>query len=728
MTPMYTSQCGVIALIVLIAITSTSADRICFIAATIPWTFGAYQSQLLGLTQAFAAAGHETFWMPRFPVKLPAGEEFASWKEALKAFNADVRYPTKTEQRAVQHLKFLGFPKVHAPYADVNAMTMTIQHLEQAVANHKIDAFILLVDIGQMYLDSYMFPVPTVLWMPYHHEEADSSAAVVGTYSAVAALSNTTGKAIAEAQPLTRTIPHFIDRTALNKLADAFEAKVSKSQPNRPIREAVFDSEKYDRMFTRTIDKVADDTFLVLMQGGNYENSDRKGWVASINAFAKFQRANPTIKTHLWLHAIDSTMTQAELNHKSKPPVSVVRTGVSLRAVLQRAGISESTYTLDENLHGKTLTSALKRHADVCLHTSKSEGFGMVVMECQALGTPVITTNYTAMRDYTKYGIAVEIAERESIQGAYYAVPSVSGGANALTRIATGAAELTPLEDVYQWIDSELSLSTVYTKFASLLAEAKVVHAALKPWSVTDTFNDRPIFTVTTDEYPRIAEWDTPWTLYHHPDVVVDYAAIQGELIRGTLSEFKIMAIKLTTKDGKALSFDPQDSVHNINPMHVVVVRTWMLRQFQEVNAYIWSSVFQIMQTCSDKSFFLPLKGPPARLDAAAGKAAREVAAAAAAKAQTAADAKAAQAKAKAKVDDEGEDDDGDDEGDDDDGDDDYEYDDEGADDYEYDDDEAEADADDNAKAYKEARAAMLAAQAARTAEDIAAAEARNEL
>jgi glycosyltransferase involved in cell wall biosynthesis len=586
--------------------------RVCFVAATVPWTFGAYQAQALGLSKAFADNGYETFWMPRVPgVRLPPGE-YADWRRARERFTGDVRAPTKAEQKAMEHLTFLGVPDVHAPYARINELSMTMKQVNEASSTHRLDAFVLLMDIGQMYFDGYDFAVPVVLWMPYHHEEADASVAVVRTYSGVAALSDTTGRAIATEQPLTRTIPHFIDRASLNALADSFETKlkIADDVKNRRkvIRRAVFDSKKYDRMFSRSIDEVDDDTFLVLMQGGNYENSDRKGWVASINAFAEFQRANPKLKTHLWIHTVDSAMTQNDLNHKSKPPVAVLRTGISLRAALQRAQIPSNMYTLDENLHDKAFTSALKRHADVCLHTSKSEGFGMVVLECQALGTPVVTTNYTAMRDYTKYGLAVEIGARESIQGAYFAAPSVPGGAAALTAIATGAASLPLVEDVYKWIDEELSLSAVFTKFESLLGEAKIAHAKRTPWSQVDTYKTRPLFTVTTDEYPRLATWDTPWTLYHHPGVEVDYDTIQRMLIQATSSgDYYVIAVAQTRREGVLLPFDPQDGVHNINPYHVAIVRTWMLRQFQEANSYIWSSVYQIMQTCGDHKFFLPL-------------------------------------------------------------------------------------------------------------------------
>jgi len=602
--------------------------RVCFVAATVPWAFGAYQAQALGLSRAFADRGHSTTWLPRVPdARLPSGER--TLDEALGKFRPGVRRPTPSERAAAMHLTFLGVPDLETPAGPgINALGLTMTQLGEIAKRHRVDAFVLLMDVGQMYLDAYSFVVPTVLWMPYHHEEMDSSGGVVGAYSAVAALSDTTGRAIASVQPLTRTIPHFIDRAALRALADEHDANAGKAlglseaeMTRRAIRRYTFDSKKYDRMYAREITEVDDDTFVVLMQGGNYENSDRKGWVASINAFARFQRENPNIKTHLWIHCVDSAMTQNDMNHGSKPPVAVTRTGVSLRTELQKAGIPDSMFTLDENSHDKVRTSALKRHADVCLHTSKSEGFGMVVLECQALGTPVITTNYTAMRDYTKYGIAVEPAALERIQSAYFAMPNVPKAAEALATIATNSAKLPAIDVVYEWIDDEFSLDVVCEKFRALLRDAQVAHSKVVPWSEEDSFAERPIFTVTTDEYPRLADWQTPWMLYHHPSVQVDYERIQRYLIRETRKQFYAVALAPTSRNGVVLPFDPKDGVHNINPMYVALLPTWMYRQLQESHSYVWSAVYSGMQTVRDPKYFLMMPEGAATLRQGSGSA-----------------------------------------------------------------------------------------------------------
>ena len=598
---------------------STTADddgrgaRVCFVAASLPWTFGAYQTQAFGLSKAFAEHGYETFWMPRIPdVRLPPGE-YADYKAASRYWT-NARKPSKAERDGFAHLKFLGVPtsvKV-ASKPGVNPLGLTMRQLDEASANHRLDAFILLMDVTQLYLDGYEFRVPTLLWMPFHHEELDAHGGVLSTYSAIASLSETTRKAVEGAQALTKVIPHFIVRAELDARVEAFEEKIKTEDGQsraKVIREVLFDSKKYDRMFRRDIDVVDEDTFVVLMQGGNYEDVDRKGWSESIRAFAEFQRENPQIKTHLWIHAIDSAMTQSDLNDGSKPPVSVTRSGVPLRAYLETSGIPSNMYTLDENKHDASFTTALKRHADVCLHTSKAEGFGMVVLECQALGTPVVTTEYTAMRDYTKFGISVPPSGLQPMGGAFLASPDVRATAAALGAIASGEAKLASREDVFKWIDSEFSIESVYQRFHELLKDAKIAHKSRKKWTSTDTFKSRPLFTVVTDEYPRLATWDTPWTLYHNPKVKVDYGAIQKYMLRNPNVYHGLAMAQTVDHRGVPLPTDHNDKVHNINPKYVVVLRTWMVRQIQEQHSYVWSIVYAIMGTFADQSAFLPLPG-----------------------------------------------------------------------------------------------------------------------
>ena len=59
--------------------------------------------------------------------------------------------------------------------------------------------------------------------------------------------------------------------------------------------------------------------------------------------------------------------------------------------------------------------------ADVLLQPSKAEGFGMPVLEAQLLGTPVVTTKFGAMADFTKYGVTPARHEPRAVWNPHYA-------------------------------------------------------------------------------------------------------------------------------------------------------------------------------------------------------------------------------------------------------------------------------------------------------------------
>merc|ERR1719230_1597504 len=114
------------------------------------------------------------------------------------------------------------------------------------------------------------------------------------------------------------------------------------------------------RPFLRTSAE-RDDTFVVLVQGGNYDAQDRKGWDASIQAFKLFhdrveseserdpQRYSP--HAHLYLHPVESYLIESDTNNGDDPPPAVLPTGVNLRKRIYHSGLSRDSYTLDSTLH-----------------------------------------------------------------------------------------------------------------------------------------------------------------------------------------------------------------------------------------------------------------------------------------------------------------------------------------------------------------------------------------
>ena len=80
--------------------------------------------------------------------------------------------------------------------------------------------------------------------------------------------------------------------------------------------------------------------------------------------------------------------------------------------------------------------------AKVYVLPSLWEGFGIPVIEAQACGTPVITTNFTAMPELTGAGWLVEGQDFWTLQGSFMRVPSIDGIVTALNRSYSEAAGL----------------------------------------------------------------------------------------------------------------------------------------------------------------------------------------------------------------------------------------------------------------------------------------------
>lgn len=157
---------------------------------------------------------------------------------------------------------------------------------------------------------------------------------------------------------------------------------------------------------------IPDDIFLVGVVGANKEQPSRKGFEFALRAFKKFHDKHP--KSALFFHTF---LTQpgglniqewADSNHYDVPIYSLPQ------------------YTMDFKV-GRDQMTKIYNMFDLCLAPSISEGFGIPIIEAQAVGVPVITTDWTSMTELVeqgKTGFAVKVKEkRESPLGSYFGIP-----------------------------------------------------------------------------------------------------------------------------------------------------------------------------------------------------------------------------------------------------------------------------------------------------------------
>ena len=157
------------------------------------------------------------------------------------------------------------------------------------------------------------------------------------------------------------------------------------------------------------------DKFIFGMIGANKENPSRKSWQQNIEAFKMFHDKHP-----------DSIFFY-ESNQNNQ--------GAGGFPILQFAnhlGISKDVFHIDEYqsvVHaGSEVMNKMLNAFDVTLHASSTEGFGLVIIESQSAGTPIIVNRSQSQPELViegKTGLICETGHKlYSSSGGYWQIPS----------------------------------------------------------------------------------------------------------------------------------------------------------------------------------------------------------------------------------------------------------------------------------------------------------------
>ena len=354
---------------------------LCILVASFPWEFGAYQQQAYALSQKLT--NYNIQWMA-YSLPEPIEERiYTSVEDMYQQFETIAEPP-------------VGFQHSHLTFVGHNKDVIITSHLNTLATLYNIDLFLMVGDVTCIVRDANI-AVPAVLWFPHHYQSLTTQEQfTLAAFGGIVSLSKSSARMIATT--LERPVVHIPHIVEVNTTTE------SKSE-----------------------------NFSVLMQGGNYDTLDRKGWNIGIQAFQQFHVTYPD--SHLYLHGLSSLGIMKD-GRNVAVPLQIQPTGLPLQKLLTLYGLDPTSYTLDERMYTFEESLLFKKRAHVCLHPSRVEGFGMNVLECQMVGTPVVTTNFTAMADFTEFGIAVPYEQLEFFNGqGLVAMPSVRGTANALEAI-----------------------------------------------------------------------------------------------------------------------------------------------------------------------------------------------------------------------------------------------------------------------------------------------------
>jgi len=215
------------------------------------------------------------------------------------------------------------------------------------------------------------------------------------------------------------------------------------------------------KQFLREKYNVPKDAFVVLINAGNYDYQNRKSFDTSIFAFEKLVEKIPNSFLYIRTFNISNITDTKYKNTKDF---------MDIRDIMKYVNISSDQYIIEEKIRIYNEILEIMEMSDVLLQGSKSEGFGVPVLEAQVLGVPVVTNKFGAMGDYTFYGISVPPLQKsyDNVGKGIWSIPNVDGLAQALEDIYNKNFP-NNAEYARNKINEMMSSKTVLSKFINII-------------------------------------------------------------------------------------------------------------------------------------------------------------------------------------------------------------------------------------------------------------------
>lgn len=265
--------------------------------------------------------------------------------------------------------------------------------------HHQADQVIVLGDAWVMKPDAWP-DLDVAIWAPIDHYPVPPPVLAILAHDRVRpiAMSKFGHRLLQEAGLEPLYVPHGVDRTVFRPIPGKREQ----------VRQEL---------------GISEDTFLVGMVAANKGNPSlpRKAFPQALHAFARFAADRPD--TMLYVH------TDSE---------AVPGSGIPLNRLAQAVGCPEDRvcFPSPKVWHlglSNTVVAALYQAFDVLLAPSMGEGFGIPILEAQACGVPVITSNHSAMSELGEAGwLVTGDPWWDALQDSFLIVPAIDSIVAAL--------------------------------------------------------------------------------------------------------------------------------------------------------------------------------------------------------------------------------------------------------------------------------------------------------
>ena len=191
--------------------------------------------------------------------------------------------------------------------------------------------------------------------------------------------------------------------------------------------ELMYYDTEHSKDYYRDLFNLPKDKFICLIVSNNSEPSNRKAFDIQIDAFKYLLSKHKDVYLYLHTQIID---------------------GLDLTLYLNSIPSQHYSYVDQTKYKGAHFSQNdmgnLFRACDVLLFASKSEGFGIPLIEAQACGCPVLTNNFSSMKELTHNGICCEPLKKiyNKEFKSYWSMPS-------LKKVQKG------LIQIYKWTPAE---------------------------------------------------------------------------------------------------------------------------------------------------------------------------------------------------------------------------------------------------------------------------------
>jgi len=300
---------------------------------------------------------------------------YTTYRKAIKSDSmlGDIHLDESVVRKINYHIldKYLELP-----HPSINSFNTIIKQ-------NNIDAVIMLGDVFELVCDQ-RFACYSIMWFPNHFKPLDNdNASVLSYFDHIVTLSPASVPVIKEGlynkRVAVSSIPHIIEYDNSKLVSSDKQVKARKihnTMKPRPIQ-------------------ISKTDYVVTIIGGNYEQNCRKSFATSFLAFKQFLDKVPN--AFLYVQAF----THSELKFRTNLNDLACYHGVNIP--LDRIYINQTRVTDD-------IIDRIYNLSDVVLIGSKSEGFGLPLLEAQTRGLPVVTNKFLAMADYTFYGESADFS------------------------------------------------------------------------------------------------------------------------------------------------------------------------------------------------------------------------------------------------------------------------------------------------------------------------------